>query len=122
MLSSDGRIALNDPSFPTVVSADASSYGIGTVLLQSQPCGGQRAVAFASRSLTPTQARYSQTEKETLAITWATMRFDQYLCGLFFTVESDHQPLVAPLGHKDLDQVEPRIRRMRIKLMRYSFK
>lgn len=121
MRSSDCCIALYDPSFPTVVSADASSYGIGTVLLQSQPCGARRAVAFASRSLTPTEARYSQTEKETLAITWAITRFDQYLRGLFFTVESDHQPLVALLRHKDLDQLPPRIQRMRIKLMRYQF-
>lgn len=54
-------------------------------------------------------------------ITWAITRFDQYLRGLFFTVESDHQPLVALLGHKDLDQLPLRIQRMRIKLMRYQF-
>lgn len=121
MLSSETCMAKYHPRYPTILSADASSFGLGAVLLQDQPSGARRAVAFASRSLTPTEARYSQTEKEALAVTWAVLRFDQYLRGLSFTVESDHLPLVALLGKKELDLLPPRIQRMRIKLMRYQF-
>ena len=47
---------------PTTVSADASSYGLGAVLLQTQ----RRPVAYA---MAPTETRYAQIEKETLALT-----------------------------------------------------
>lgn len=58
------------PMFHTTVSADASSYGLGAVLLQDQPTGERFAVPYISRSLSPSETRYSQTEKEALAVTW----------------------------------------------------
>lgn len=84
MLSSHICLAKYDPSYPTVVSADASSYGLGAVMLQDQPSGERRAVAYVSRALTTTETRYSQTEKEALAVTWAVERLDQYLRGIDF--------------------------------------
>lgn len=122
MLTSDLCVAKYHPARNTIVSCDASSFGLGTVLLQEQPSGEQRAVAFASRSLTEAEQRYSQTEKEALAVAWAVHRFDQYVRGMNFTVETDHQPLVTLLGNADLDTMPPRIQRFRIKLMRYQFR
>ncbi|XP_064475825.1 uncharacterized protein LOC135389723 [Ornithodoros turicata] len=121
VLGSDTCMAKYHPEYPTIVSADASSFGLRSVLLQRQPEGELRAVAFASRSLTQTEERYSQTEKECLAIVWAIQRFDQYLRGLSFLVETDHLPLIPLLGSKDLEMLPPRIQRMRIKIMRYQF-
>lgn len=69
LLSSDACMARYDPSYHTTVSADASSNGLGAVLLQQQPTDEQRAIAFASRSLIVTETSYSQTEKEALAVT-----------------------------------------------------
>ena len=57
-------LALYDPSSETKVSADASSVGMGAVLLQRSREGEWRPVVFASRSLSETEARYAQNEKE----------------------------------------------------------
>lgn len=103
------------------MSADASSFRLGAVLLQEQPTGQRRAVAFASRSLTSTEQRYSQTEKEALAVTWAVQRFEEFVRGLQFYIETDHQHLVALLGSMDVDMLPPRIQRFRLKLMRFCY-
>ncbi len=67
-------LAMYDPKAPTKVSADASSHGLGAVLLQ-QSTQGWHLVAYASRSMTDAETRYAQIEKETLALTWACEKF-----------------------------------------------
>ena len=114
-------LALFDPCRPTTVSADASSFGLGAVLLQEQDNGEQRPVAYASRSMSPTEQRYAQIEKEALAITWACDRFADYLVGLEFHVETDHKPLVPLLGAKRLDELPLRVQRFRMRMLRYHF-
>ena len=105
----------------TKVSADASSYGIGAVLMQKEN-GEWRPVCYASRSLTSTEQRYAQVEKEALAITWSCERFADYLVGLpTFLIETDHKPLLSILQKKSLDELTPRLQRFKMRLMRFVY-
>ena len=116
-LSSNRILAWYDPAADTKVSADASAYGLGAVLLQIQ--GGQwKPVVYASRSLTETESRYAQIEKEALASTWACERFSDYILGKSIVIESDHKPL---LNNKSLDTLPPRILCFHLRLMRFDY-
>lgn len=63
ILTNFSCLAIFDPNRRTIVSADASSYGLGVVLRQEDETGVLRPVACASRTLTNTERRYAQIEK-----------------------------------------------------------
>jgi hypothetical protein len=95
---------------------DASPIGIGAVLLQKgQP------VAYSSTSLTETQKRYFQIEKELSAIQFGLLRFKQYVYGQTVLVETNHKPLVGLL-EKPIASCSPIIQRMRLQLQQFDFK
>ena len=119
-LSQPTVLALYDPKAPTKVSADASSFGLGAVLLQ-QFDDQWKPVAYASRSMTETERRYAQIEKEALAATWACERFSNYILGREFQIESDHKPLIPLLTSKALDNLPPRVLRFRLRLARFNY-
>ena len=105
----------------TKISADASLYGLGAVLLQLHKDDGWRPVAFTSRALTETEARYAQIEKEALALTWACEKFSDYILGKPILLETDHKPLVPILGSKSLETLPPRVLRFRLCLARFQY-
>ena len=119
-LAKPTTLALYDPAALTRISADASAYGLGAVLLQKID-GRWKPVAFASRSMTETERRYAQIKKEALAATWACEKFSDFVLGKHIVLETDHKPLVPLLGIKDLDHLPPRILRFCLRLDRFSF-
>ena len=106
-------LAIYDSQPQTKVIADPSSYGIGAVMVQKQLEGNWKPVAFMSRALSSTEEKYAQIEKEALATTWACERLADYLIGKTFHIETDHKPLVPLLGTRNLDEMPPRIQRLR---------
>lgn len=113
-------LAMYNPREHSTLSVDASSYGLGAVLLQESQ-GERRPVAYASRALTETEQRYAQIEKEALAITGASGHYRTYLPGLQFHIETDHKPFVPLLTTKRLDELSPRLQRFRMRLLKYDF-
>ena len=72
-----------------VVANGASNYGVGAVILHKYKDGTMKAVVLASRSLLPSETKYSQIEKESLVMIDAIKKFYKYIHGRNFTLQTD---------------------------------
>ena len=90
-------------SIPFKVHTDASTNGLGAVLYQNQD-GADRVIAYASRSLKPSEKNYPAHKLEFLALKWCvTEKFHEYLYGNTFEVITDNNPLTYILTTAKLD-------------------
>ena len=111
-----------DPKKPITVLVDSSSYGVGSLLCHVID-GIERPVYFASRTLNAAERKYSQTEKEALAIIYAFKYFNEYLWGQKFKVITDHLPLLGIFSSKKpiSPQASGRIQRWSLMMQAYNF-
>lgn len=79
-----------------------------------------KVISFASKGLSEIERRYSQTEKESLALVWGVERFHYYLTGLEFELVTDHKPLEAIF--KPTSRLPARIERWVLRLQSFHFK
>ena len=75
-------------------------------------------IAYASRKLLPREQNYSVIEREALAIVWGISKFDLYLFGRPFTIQTDHKPLAYINKAKCINK---RVMRWAILLQEYKF-
>ena len=118
LLTDSQVMAHYDPSAPTQLRVDASPVGLGAVLTQTQD-GVTRPIAYASRTLSNVERRYSQTEKEALAVVWGCEKYHLYLYGTEFTIYTDHKPLEVIYIPKR--KPPARIERWALRLQPYRF-
>ena len=102
---------------PFVLQTDASSTGLGAVLLQEFE-DSLRPVCFASRKLLDREKRYSTIERECLAIVWAVHKFVRFLWGVRFVLQTDHRPLTYL---RTSNFKNSRIMRWALSLQEFSF-
>jgi hypothetical protein len=113
-LVSSPTLALFDQNKSVTLSVDASQHGLGACLMQDG-----KPVAFASSSLTDTQKRYAQIEKEMLAIVVGCRRFFQFIWGRRCHVETDHKSLES-IFKKPMSDISPRLLRMLLKIQNFE--
>lgn len=110
--------ALSCPDFtaPFFLQTDASSVGLGAVLTQTIN-DEEKVIAYASRTMTETETRYTVTEQECLAVIWSIRKFRCYLEGYSFTVITDHSSL---RWLNNLRNPTGRLARWSLELMQYN--
>ena len=122
VLSSEQVLACFKLGFPTLLITDASPVGLGAVLVQKQGDNEFKPIAYISRSLSPTEKRYAQIEREALACVWAVERFHNYLFGNEFVLCVDNKPLTSLLAPDCKKILPPRIQRLAWRLYQYNYK
>ena len=118
MLIRSPILRLPDFDRPFILQADASDSGVGAALLQRYE-DGLFPIAYASKKLLPREKNYSVIERECLAIVFGIRKFQKYLYGAEFVLQTDH----APLSYIQKCKIESgRIMRWALFLQNYQFK
>uniref|UniRef100_A0A183BQV4 RNA-directed DNA polymerase n=1 Tax=Globodera pallida TaxID=36090 RepID=A0A183BQV4_GLOPA len=124
MLVSNELLVHYDPEKPLFLATDASDYGVGAVLFHKDAESGKMGViGYASRTLNPAERKYAQIEKEGRAVIFGVEKFNQYLYGRKFMLQTDHEPLKRIFGPKGQLPVVAarRLHRWSLILMNYEF-
>ncbi|MEW8548052.1 MAG: RNase H-like domain-containing protein [Candidatus Thiodiazotropha sp.] len=103
-----------DRDKPVRLQVDASSKGLGVCCMQDG-----KPIAYASKTLTQTEVKYSQIEKEMLAILFGCTRFKHYIYGRRTVVESDCKPIES-IMKKPLCSASPRLQRLMLQLQQFD--
>ena len=120
-LMSETVMAYFDKTKQTELITDASLFGLSAILTQKGSGSVDRkVVAYISRSLSDVERRYSQTEREALAIVWAVERLHVYLYGGHFTLITDCKPVELILNNPQ-SRPPARIERWNLRLQDYDF-
>ncbi len=115
ILTSDRVLHHIDYSKEIVFRGDASNKAIGGMLLMKDGAD-ELPVAYFSQRLQGAQKNWSTTDQEAYAIFFGLVKFEHYLKGVNFVVETDHRNLVFISS-----STVPRVVRWRERLYDYEF-
>lgn len=123
-LTSNDVLVHYNPALPLKLVVDASNYGVGAILCHIFDNKVEKPIAYASRSLSSAEQKYSQIEKEGLAIIFGVNKFNDYLYLNHFTLVTDHKPLLNIFSPtKGIPQYSAnRLRRWALILSNYNYK
>ena len=110
------KLYFYDQMLPLFLNTDASDYGIGGYLYQSDSQGKEIPLGFMSRALNKTQMGWSTYEKEGYAIYAAVMKFYHLLGDKHFTIITDHRNLTYIR-----DTGSPKVMNWKHELMQFDF-
>lgn len=113
-VTSTSSLQYFDSTKPVTIQVDASMRGLGATLFQDKG-----PIEYRSKLLTATETRYSNIEREMLAIVHGLEKFHYYAYGRHVIVETDHKPLEA-IFRKHLSSSPPRIARMMLRIQKYD--
>lgn len=109
---------LANPDFTKIftLQVDASNIALGCVLTQGEG-EEEKVIAYASRTLTKSEKNFTTTEKELLAVIFATNKFRSYIEGTRCKVITDHAALLWLLK---IQNPSGRLARWAIQLSQYD--
>ncbi len=84
---------------------EASSLGLGTMLMQPDQLGILHAIAYAGRTLNQAESSYSVTHLEALAVAWALKKFRDIVYDYKITIFTDHAPVTHLFKSKNFFKV-----------------
>jgi len=103
LLQSANHLVHFQPDLELILVSDASDYGVGAVLSHRMADGKEHPIGCLKI-----------TEQESLAIIFGVKKFNQFLYGHKFTIQTDHKPLEELFNQKKgvPQQASPRVQRV----------
>ena len=123
VLTSEPVLCYFDINKYSEITVDASPFGLSAILTQkSSPTATDRKViTYASRALSSVECKYSQTEREALAVVWGCERMQLFLYGADeFDIYTDHKAL--EVIYNKPSKPPACIERWQLRLHNYSFR
>ena len=119
----EGALGYFNINWHTMLTVDASPSGVAAILTQSNPVNVEekRVISFWSKALSEVEQRYSQVEKEALAVVLACEKYRMYLVGAEFEIRTDNKA-VELIYRNPISKPPARIARWLLRLMEYKFR
>ena len=106
MLNKAVTLNFPDPAAPLAITTDASKLALGATLDQLVD-GVWKPLGMWSKSLSPTQQKYTTFRRELMAVQLSMRHFNEQFAGRHLVIFSDHKPLVGSMNSNELQKHDP---------------